>query len=158
MHANQQLIQQLYACFSRKDYRGMAACYHPDATFADGVFDTRGKGIAAMWHMLCESAKDLSIQCNHTEANATRGTAEWEAFYTFSRTGRKVHNRLRAQFAFQDGQIIQHRDAFRFWRWASMALGPTGTFLGWTPLVRNGVRKTAAENLKKFVAKHPQYQ
>jgi ketosteroid isomerase-like protein len=157
MDANEEVIRQLYACFSRKDYRGMAACYHPDAAFSDAVFEVKGKQIAAMWHMLCESAKDLSVQCRQWQADGVQGTADWEATYTFSRTGRKVHNLIHAQFEFSEGKIIRHRDTFRFWRWASMALGTTGLLLGWMPFIRNQVRKTAAANLRKFLDKHPQY-
>ncbi len=41
-----------------------------------------------------------------------RGSARWEAVYPFSETGRIVHNRIRAEFRFRDGKIIEHRDHF----------------------------------------------
>ncbi|MCB0245996.1 MAG: nuclear transport factor 2 family protein, partial [Anaerolineae bacterium] len=63
------------------------------------------------------------------------------------------HNRIDASFRFQDGKIIQHRDSFSFWRWSSMALGPVGMLLGWSPLVKNKVRRQAAHNLERFIQK-----
>ncbi|MES2731316.1 MAG: nuclear transport factor 2 family protein [Bacteroidota bacterium] len=157
MNANEKLIQQFYFCFSQRDHQGMGACYHPDAQFSDEVFQLKGKQIGAMWHMLCESGKDFVMQYHHCSASDEKGTAAWEAFYTFSQTKRKVHNQVSAQFEFREGKIFRHLDVFSFWKWAGMALGPVGYALGWSPLIRKRVQKTAAENLSKFIQKHPQY-
>src|SRR5579859_558774 len=86
------------------------------------------------------------------------GRAHWEAWYTFSSTGRKVHNVIDAEFQFQAGRIAAHRDRFNFWAWSSQALGPSGLLLGWTPVVHNRVRATARGRLDRFIAAHPQYQ
>jgi hypothetical protein len=75
----------------------------------------------------------------------------WEAWYTFSRTGRKVHNIIDASFEFKDGKILVHQDTFDFWRWTRQALGMPGILLGWTPFMRNKVRVTARNGLKKFM-------
>jgi ketosteroid isomerase-like protein len=158
MHPNQQLIQQLYESFARKDHQGMAACYHPEATFADEAFDLKtGKEIAAMWHMLLASGKDMRMEFRDVAADDHTGKAHWEAHYTFSKTGRKVHNIIDAEFAFKDGKIFRHRDHFNFWRWAGMALGTSGKLLGWTSFLQKKVRQTAMGNLQKFVASHPEY-
>ncbi|MEP7356378.1 MAG: nuclear transport factor 2 family protein, partial [Anaerolineales bacterium] len=77
--------------------------------------------------------------------------------YTFS-TGRKVLNIIDAEFQFQAGRIVAHRDRFSFWRWSRQALGPTGLLLGWTPLVHNKVRAIARARLDKFIQAHPAYQ
>lgn len=90
---------------------------------------------------------------SETQADDTVGKVHWEATYIFSATGRKVHNRIDASFRFQDGKIIRHHDSFSFWRWSSMALGPVGTLLGWSPLVKNKVRRQAAQNLEKYIQK-----
>ena len=156
---NEQLIRHFYESFQRKDYRGMAACYHPGATFTDEVFNLKnGKEAAAMWHMLCESGKDLRIEFRDVKADAQTGRAHWEAYYTFSRTGRKVHNVIEARFEFQDGKIIRHVDRFPFRRWSQQAFGPTGWLLGWTPFLRNKVRDTAMKGLFRFIEQHPEYQ
>jgi hypothetical protein len=36
-----------------------------------------------------------------------------------------------------------------------MALGPMGYALGWTPIVRNSIRRQAAEQLDEFLAAEP---
>lgn len=108
--------------------------------------------------MLTSAGSDLQVTHKNVQADGARGSAHWEARYTFSRTKRPVHNILEAEFRFRDGKIVWHRDTFDFWRWSRMALGPTGLLLGWTPIVRDQVRKTASANLEKFVAAHPEYQ
>ena len=112
----------------------------------------------AMWHMLCERGKDLKLTFSNVQANGNTGSAHWEPKYTFSTTGRFVHNIIDSEFMFEDGKIIQHRDHFDFWRWSRMALGPAGIFLGWTPFLKNKVQQTAMEGLKKFISQHPEYQ
>ncbi len=105
----------------------MAACYHPAVTFSDEVFsDLEGARAAGMWRMLCERGKDLRVEFRDIEADDSAGRAHWEAWYTFSPTGRQVHNRIEAEFEFRDGKIIRHRDRFSFWNWARQSLGPRG--------------------------------
>jgi len=116
-----------------------------------------GRRAQAMWHMLCARGTDLQITFHVGQVNGRSGHAHWEAAYTFS-TGRPVHNVIDAAFQFQDGLIIRHQDQFDLWRWTRMALGPTGLFLGWTPLVQKKVRATAVAGLDKFIAQHPEYQ
>ena len=152
------LLEEFYSAFQRRDPAGMAACYHPEATFADPVFTLHGNEIAAMWHMLCEGGKDLEVTFSGTEADDMAGRAHWEARYTFSSTGRKVHNSIDAAFRFKDGLIVEHRDHFNFWRWSRMALGPTGWLLGWAPLVQDRVQRAARARLERFIARHPEYR
>lgn len=157
MHDYTQLINTFYNAFANKDYATMIACYHPEIKFADPVFTLQGKEAGAMWHMLCESGRDLKVVHSNVQANDSTGQAHWEAWYTFS-TGRKVHNIIDATFQFQNGRIINHQDRFGFWRWTRMALGPAGLVLGWTPIVQNQVRNTARQRLDRFISAHPEYQ
>ena len=134
----------------------MGACYAPDAGFSDPVFqDLRGDEVRAMWRMLCERGKDLTVSHSAVEADDASGTARWEADYTFSGTGRKVHNEIAASFKFADGLIADQVDRFDLWRWSRQALGPTGLLLGWSPVVRNKVRAQARANLEAFMAAEP---
>ncbi|MBK8424719.1 MAG: nuclear transport factor 2 family protein [Lewinellaceae bacterium] len=152
MHPNQLLIQSFYEAFSRKDYRAMAECYHPEATFIDAAFDLHGKEVPAMWEMLCKRGKDLELTFSNVAADALHGSADWEARYTFSQTGRKVHNIIHAEFIFRDGKIWSHTDTFDFYRWARQALGFTGLLLGWTAFLHKKVQKSAMGSLHKFMA------
>lgn len=132
----------------------MADCYHPAVTFSDEVFiDLEGARARGMWQMLCERGKDLTIEFRDIEADDSTGRAHWEAWYTFSATGRRVHNRIDARFEFKDGKILRHRDSFRFWAWAAQALGLMGALLGWSGFLRNRVRSQAARNLDAFLKK-----
>jgi hypothetical protein len=157
MNANIKLIEQFYSSFSKRDYPGMIVCYSPQVEFSDPVFSLNGRKAAAMWHMLCESGKDLVITFRDIVADENTGSAHWEAEYTFSSTGRKVRNIVEGQFKFENGLISQHADLFNFWRWSHQAIGPMGTFLGWSPFIQNRVRQSASQRLEKFIARHPEY-
>jgi ketosteroid isomerase-like protein len=151
MHANESLIKEFYTAFQKRDAAAMAACYHPDIVFNDAVFvNLRGADAGNMWRMLCERGKDLRVEFSHVNANDNTGTAHWDAYYTFGRTGNKVHNSIDASFRFQDGKIIEHRDHFDFWRWSRQALGTTGLLLGWTPFLQKKVQAQSAETLAKY--------
>lgn len=155
MHAHEDLITRFYTAFQQLDGEAMAACYHPEVRFSDPVFpDLQGPRAGAMWRMLCGAASDLEITFSDVQADDESGSAHWEPIYTFGATGRKVHNVIDASFKFQDGKIIEHTDRFDLWRWTRMALGPTGIFLGWTPMVQNKIRGQAGGGLEKFIEKN----
>jgi limonene-1,2-epoxide hydrolase len=154
MHPNAELLTGFYRAFAAKDGAAMATAYAADAHFSDPVFtDLRGTEVGAMWQMLCSRATDLKVEASGISADDLNGRAHWEAWYTFTKTGRKVHNVIDATFEFRDGKIITHRDVFDLWRWASMALGPSGRLLGWTPFLQSKVRKEARAGLAKYMAK-----
>ncbi len=145
------LIQSFYDAFGRRDAEAMVACYHGDVRFSDPVFpDLAGERAGNMWRMLCGRAADLKVEASAITADDSTGSAHWEAWYTFSATGRKVHNVIDARFRFRDGKIVEHRDSFPLWKWTRMALGPAGVLLGWTPLVHKKIRTQAAAGLDDF--------
>jgi ketosteroid isomerase-like protein len=151
MHANALILQQFYRAFQNRDAPGMAACYAPDARFSDPVFpDLAGQEVADMWQMLTTNARDFELEFGEIHADDERGDVRWRARYTFSKTGRAVTNSVHAHFQFKNGKILRHRDNFNFWRWSQQALGWQGVLLGWTPVLKNAVRKQAAQSLAKF--------
>jgi ketosteroid isomerase-like protein len=150
-NANEDTIRRFYSAFQKRDAAGMVACYAPDVRFSDPVFpDLEGQRAGAMWKMLCERGKDLKIEFRDVRADATAGSAHWEAWYTFSATGRHVHNVIDATFEFRDGLIVRHTDRFDLHRWAGLALGLPGKLLGWTPLLQNKIRAMAAKGLDDY--------
>ncbi len=104
-----------------------------------------------MWKMLILNGKDLELNFQNVSADEKSGSAEWIANYTFSKTGRKVENRIKANFEFENGKIISHKDSFDFYKWAKQALGISGLLLGWTSFLQNKVRQTAMKNLDDFM-------
>lgn len=159
MNSNQELITRFYTAFQKGDWQTMGACYHPQATFHDPAFrHLQSREVKAMWHMLTASAKDLKVEFNQVSATDMEGSCRWDAWYTFSRTGKQVHNIIQASFEFKDGLIYNHKDVFDFWRWSRMALGTPAVLLGWTPYLRDKVHATARKGLDKFIAEHPEYR
>lgn len=151
MHPNEELLHRFYDAFARRDADAMAACYAKDCRFSDPVFpDLRGRDVMLMWRMLATSAKDLSIKVEGVVADADAGTARWAADYTFSRTGRSVHNEVESHVELRDGLIVRHVDSFPFWRWSRQALGPAGWLLGGTAWLKGRVRRDAAARLMAF--------
>ena len=133
----------------------MASCYHPEVTFGDPVFPhLSGWKASAMWRMLCERGQDLVLEFRDVSADDKQGRVLWEAHYTFSKTGRKVHNRVRAQVKFQDGLIREHRDDFDLKKWMGMALGFKGRIAGLFQAGRGKVQETAALGLDRYISKN----
>jgi len=154
MSPNQQLITNFYTAFQKKDYKTMQSCYADNATFSDPVFENLNAAEAkAMWQMLITRGKDLQLEFKNVEANDSTGSAEWVATYTFSATGNKVVNKIKANFVFENGKIVQHKDSFDFYTWAKQALGLKGLLLGWTSFLHNKVKQGAKSNLIKFMSK-----
>ena len=160
MHPNAQTLEKFYRAFAALDSATMRSCYAPDVRFEDEVFTLRGvEEVAGMWDMLCSAtrAKGLAhwkLEFSGIEADDKAGCAHWDAHYRFSATGRLVLNRIDGSFTFTpEGLIATHRDHFDFWAWSRQALGTPGFLLGWTPLLRNKVRRQADANLRKFLAR-----
>lgn len=152
MNSNEQLIQKFYTSFQNKDYKGMQECYADNATFSDSVFvNLNSKQVKAMWQMLITNGKDLKLEFKNIEADEKTGKAHWDAYYTFTKTGKKVVNKIDARFTFENGKIVQHIDTFSFYNWARQALGFTGLLLGWTPFLKNKIRTLAMKNLQAFM-------
>lgn len=152
-HPNEELIHRFYTAFTKGDAKTMGECYTDDVEFCDPAFGVlHGDEARAMWLMLAERAKGrLNITYSDVHADDLKGRAHWEAIYPFSKTGRTVHNKIDAAFDFRNGKISRHHDSFNFWRWSSMALGPIGMLLGFTPIVRNKVRSEARASLQQFM-------
>jgi hypothetical protein len=148
-----EFIIQFYLAFQTLNYTEMQKAYHPDAQFTDPVFGTLNcEEVRAMWEMLLTKGKDLQVTYSNVHATQTTGSCRWEAWYTFSMTGRYVHNIIDSSFEFKDGKIFRQKDTFDLWRWSRYALGTSGILLGWSPLVQNKVKAGARESLKKFMS------
>lgn len=130
----------------------MQECYADNATFNDPVFiNLNSEQAKAMWEMLCLRSKDLKIEYKNITAEGKQATAEWIAHYTFSVSGKKVVNSIKASFLIENGKIIKHTDNFNFYKWSKQAIGIPGVLLGWTNLFKNKVRRGAMESLAGFM-------
>jgi hypothetical protein len=150
-------IERFYAAFAQLDADTMQRCYAANARFDDEAFSLQGaEQIGGMWRMLCTATQAKPESRAHWKlqlSQVTDHSAHWDANYLFSATGRAVLNRIDAEFEFDaQGLITRHRDRFDFWAWSRQALGLPGWLLGWTPMLRQKVRATAAQNLARFMA------
>lgn len=134
----------------------MLECYHDDITFEDPAFGVlRGEDAKNMWRMLCQTqrGKEFKVITSNIEYTPEAGKARWEAFYTFSKTGRKVHNVIHAAFKFKDGKIINHVDRFNLYKWSKQAMGLKGILMGWTPFFRKKLNNQTRFLLSEFQKK-----
>lgn len=156
MRNNLEIIERFYTAFQQLDYKTMQDCYSDDVIFNDPVFGLLNADDAkAMWEMLCKNAKDFSLTYSDIQLlDEEYATCKWTATYTFSKTGRKVVNNIKAHMRIQNGKIIEHSDAFRLSTWISQALGWKGVMFGWTGFMKRAVQKNARKNLERFVAKN----
>ncbi len=148
---NKELIETFYNGLSERNAEKMISCYHKDIVFEDpGFGKLKGDRAKKMWQMLCKNGKDLKVEFSDVKANDNIGSAHWEAWYTFSQTGRKVHNKIDAEFEFLDGKIIKHTDYFNLHRWASHAIGWKGKLLGGTNFFKKKLHQQTNRLLDKF--------
>lgn len=149
----QDLLTEFYSAFARQDHNGMIACYHNEVEFSDPAFGTlKGNEAKAMWKMLIErSGGKLKVVFRDVVANEVTGSAHWEAFYEFSKTGRNVHNKINARFEFKDGKIFRHHDHFNLWKWSTQALGASGFLLGYTSFFRNKLQAQTRKLLADYM-------
>lgn len=153
MDPNIAVIEKFYSAFAQRNAAGMNACYSPGILFYDPVFEQlRGDEAKAMWQMLCNNAKDLSLTfSNIKDLGEGYYTCDWQAAYTFSATGKKVINNCKAHMKIVNGIITEHSDAFSFHRWAAQAFGFKGWLIGGTNYFRQKVRNGARKNLLAFM-------
>jgi ketosteroid isomerase-like protein len=154
MNGNEQLINRFYTAFQKLDYKTLQDCYSDDAIFNDPAFGILTDGrVKDMWEMMCKNARDFSLTFNDIQLlDEEYATCQWVASYTFSKTGRRVTNHIKAHMRIQDGKIIEHTDHFDIWKWSRQALGMPGILLGWSGFMKTKIRNTAIGNLNKFVA------
>ena len=153
MNGNQQVIERFYTAFQQLDYAAMQSCYSDDILFNDPAFGIlQGNDAKGMWAMLCKNAKNFSLSFSNIQLlDEEYATCNWVATYTFSKTGRKVINNIKAHMRLQNGKIIEHADQFDIWKWSRQALGLAGWLLGWSGYMKNKIRVNAHKSLEKFI-------
>jgi len=145
------IIEKFYQAFAQRDWKTMQACYHKDVVFEDPAFGVlKGADAHKMWKMLCEQGKDLNVIPSNIKCTETSGSANWEAYYTFSKTGKKVHNIVAARFEIKEGLISKHTDEFDLHKWASQALGFTGRIIGGTAFFKRKMNAQTKSLLRKY--------
>lgn len=156
IHPNEALVSRFYTAFQQLDYKTMQACYADDIIFNDPVFGLlKGDEAKAMWEMLCRNAKDFSLSYSSIELlDEEYTTCQWTAEYTFSKTGNKVRNNIKAFMRIHEGKIIEHSDGFRLSTWIGQALGWKGKLFGWTGFFKRAVQKNARKSLRAYMEKN----
>jgi hypothetical protein len=150
------IIHKFYSSFKKLDAEAMVSCYHKDIVFSDPAFGKlKGDRAGNMWRMLLDSQKnkDFKISYDRISLSGTRGTAHWEASYTFSKTGRTVNNVITADFVLKDGLIIVHTDRFDLHRWARQAFGLKGLVFGGTDFFQKKLQKKTNALLSEYEKK-----
>ena len=148
-----ELINKFYTSFQERDFNGMIGCYSNDIVFFDPVFGLlRGDEVRAMWEMLCKNARGFSLTYGNIQhLDDEYSTCDWVATYTFSKTGRRVVNKIKANMRFADGMVAEHSDAFSLHKWSSQALGFSGWVLGWNRFFQRKIQNGARKNLTRFM-------
>ena len=151
------IIEKFYQAFENLDAEGMIEYYHTEIKFEDPAFGVlRGEKVKNMWRMLCnyQKGKDFKVKSSDIEFINQKGKVHWEAYYTFSKTGRKVHNIVNAEFEFKEGKIINHIDKFDLYRWSKQALGFNGFLFGWTIFFKKKLNAQTNKLLSDFEQKY----
>lgn len=148
------VLTSSFTSLAARDADGMGKYYSDKACFSDPAFGSLDADeVRAMWGMLLGRSTDLSVTFEILQEDECSGSCEWHARYTFTGTGRSVHNVIRSEFVLQDNLIVNQRDRFGFWRWSRQALGMPGRLLGWSPVLRHKVRRSARAALARHMAR-----
>ena len=152
MNSNESLITKFYTAFANGDVKAMNECYDPNVHFIDPVFGLlKNEQVSNMWEMLILKSKgNIKIEFSNIHADDLMGSANWIATYNFSKTNRKVVNKISAEFTFKNGLIVKHIDSFNTYKSSRQAFGFTGYLLGWTGFFQNKIQQQALLSLKKF--------
>jgi len=155
---NKQLIERFYTAFQKLDYKTMQDCYSEHPVFNDPAFGIiEGDEVRAMWKMLCKNAKDFSLTFSNIQLlDEEYATCNWIAHYSFSKTGRKVVNNVKAHMRIEAGLITEQTDQFNIWTWSRQALGLPGVILGWSNYMKSKIQKNARKSLGQFMDKEDQ--
>ncbi len=148
-----QLITKFYTSFQNLDAAGMNSCYSQDVVFFDPMFELlQANEARAMWKMLCKNARNFSLTFgNIQDLDDGYYTCDWVATYTFSRTGKKVVNNVKAHMKIEEGKITEHSDGFSLHKWSTQAMGLSGLLLGWNSFYQRKIKNSAKRNLLKFL-------
>ncbi|RTY65050.1 nuclear transport factor 2 family protein [Flavobacterium sp. LS1P28] len=152
MTENEKILTKFYSAIANADSPTMCNCYDSSIQFRDPVFGLlKGNDVCLMWKMLLEKSKgNITIKFSAVKADDYIGSVQFIATYNFSKTNRKVVNRIQAQFQFKDGLIIKHTDDFDIFKWSKQAFGITGYLLGWTGFFHKKIQEQALLSLKKY--------
>lgn len=100
---NTELIKKFYESFAKAEAEAMVNCYDDNIVFSDPAFgELKDNDTKNMWRMLLSRSKDIKITFDNVKADDKTGPANWRAEYVYSQTGRKVINKISAQFEFQN--------------------------------------------------------
>ena len=75
-----------------------------------------------MWRMICTTTP-VTVTIEGIEADDRSGRARIVDEYTFSDTKLPVVNPIESRFRFENGRIVEHRDACDARQWAEQAIG-----------------------------------
>lgn len=148
-------IRQFYADFEAGRAEAVLSYLHPEVSFTDPIFGRlQGREVRALIHMLAASrTADRRFVVHSVRATEQGATVNWTAHYTFA--GRPVTNVIITHFVLKGERIRAYEDQFNLNAWMSMALGPVGRLLGWTPWLRGKVRSQVRQRLEKAMATMP---
>lgn len=152
---NSEIITKFYSSFQQGDINGMLECYDDHIVFEDPAFwKLEGERAKNMWRMLLANNKGgIKVNFSNVAANDNTGSANWSAEYIFSQSGRKVINKVSAQFEFEHAKIVKHTDSFDLYKWSKQALGIKGYSLGWTSFFKTKLQQQTNRLLDNFEKK-----
>ena len=153
MNNNQQLIETFYNGFQQLNANKMNACYSADIVFFDPIFGLlRGEEVNSMWEMFCKTAANFSLSYGNIVAlDDEYSTCDFVATYSFGTSGKTIVNKIKANMRFEDGEIVEHSDAFSVHNWSKQAFGLPGVLFGWNSLFQNKIKNKAKKNLLEYM-------
>ena len=147
--ANQKTAVQQFAAFAAMGLQYFSLRFIDAGEGIKNVMKLTNKEIQTVRHLMDEYGLNVAT------IGSPIGKVKLVDDYTFSDTGRPVHNVIESRFRFEDGLIIEHVDHCDARAWGRMALGGVK---GWLAGRVRFLRSSKANSLlDKFIAEHTEY-
>ena len=147
--ASASVVDRLFEALRRADASVIDACYHPQISYSDSVFeDLRGARVALRWRMLLQQADGFSLEHGLVFADERKAQVQWTADYRLR--GKRIRVPILSTLAIWDDLIVRQVDEYNFWQYSRQAQGIPGLLLGGLEPFQKIVRRRARRDLERF--------
>jgi hypothetical protein len=153
LHPNVVLLERFYTGIQNSDIAAIRTCYAPNVVLLrPGLWRaTRRQDGSDVGHVI----QPRRAPADHLQRPIRRrlhrlGTLGSPLRVRQDRAPGPQPDHLR--ISLRRARVAEHRDSFRVYRWAAMAIGPVGRLAGWTPLLRSALHKETVRLLDRFQA------
>lgn len=148
------VVDRFFEALRRADDAVINACYHPQISYSDPLFeDLRGARVALRWRLLLREAQSFSLEHELVFADERKVQVQWTVDYALK--GKKIRLPILSTLAIWDNLIVRQVDEYEFWQYSRQAQGFAGLLLGGIEPFQQLVKRRARSDLERFATAAP---